>query len=85
MIYFVYILRTSSNSLYTGITNNLEKRLGEHKNKTKKSAKYMRNFASFTLVYKEKFPTRSEALKREYELKQLSKKEKEELVTSQEL
>ena len=51
MIFTVYILRTSSNTLYTGITNNLEKRLGEHRNKTKASAKYMRIFKSVELEY----------------------------------
>ena len=68
-MYTVYILKTSKNTLYTGITNNLEKRLYEHKLKGKKSAKYMRAFDSFKLVHTEKFDTRSEALKREIEIK----------------
>ncbi|OGG06150.1 hypothetical protein A2872_04240 [Candidatus Gottesmanbacteria bacterium RIFCSPHIGHO2_01_FULL_42_12] len=80
MSYFVYILRTSKNTLYIGQTNNLEKRLAEHLNKKRRSAKYLRPFSSFTLVYKEEFPTRNEALKREWQLKQLSKSKKEELV-----
>ena len=85
MIFTVYILRTSSNTLYTGITNNLEKRLGEHRNKTKASAKYMRYFESFILVYKEKVKTKKEALKREWILKQLTKSEKEDLIKSNNL
>ena len=76
----VYILRTSSNTFYTGQTNNLEKRLEQHKDKTSKSAKYMRSFKSFKLVYKEKCPTLSKALKREIELKKLSHAEKEALI-----
>ncbi len=80
MNYTVYILRTSSNTFYTGQTNNLEKRLKEHKNKTSKSAKYMRSFKSFKLVYKETHSSRSKALKREVELKKLSHKEKEALI-----
>ncbi len=80
MAYTVYILRTSSNTLYTGQTNNLEKRLKEHKNKTKRSAKYMRSFKSFKLAYAENHPTLSKALKREMELKKLSHTKKELLI-----
>lgn len=80
MTYTVYILRTSSNTLYTGQTNNLAKRLREHKSKTGKSAKYMRSFKSFRLVYSETHPTLSQALKREFELKKLSHAEKETLI-----
>ena len=79
-MFFVYILRTSSNTLYIGQTNNLEKRMAEHKSKTIKSSKYVRSFKSFELVYSEQFNTRSEAMKREYELKQLTKLQKEKLV-----
>ncbi len=81
MKYFVYILRTSSNTLYTGQTNDLEKRIKEHKAKNNKSSKYIRSFPSFELVYFEKHSTRSEAMKREWELKQLSKSKKEELIS----
>lgn len=79
-MYTVYILRTSKNTLYTGITNNLKKRLSEHKLKGEKSAKYMRSFSSFELVHTEIYNTRSEALKREAQIKQLTKKEKESLI-----
>ena len=80
MNYFVYILRTSSNTLYIGQTNNLEKRLREHKNKSSKSAKYIRYFNSFKLVYSELFSTRQEAMKREWQLKQWSLVKKEALI-----
>ena len=79
-MYTVYILRTSKNTLYTGQTNNLEKRLLEHKSHSKKSAKYMRAFESFELVYTEKYKTRSLALKREAEIKRLTKTQKEILI-----
>jgi putative endonuclease len=79
-MYFVYILRTSGDTLYIGQTNNLAKRLAEHKSKSVRSAKYLRAFASFELVYTEKFKTRTEALKREYQLKQLPKADKELLI-----
>ncbi len=83
-MFYVYILRTSSNTLYIGQTNNLEKRIKEHQAKTIKSSKYVRSFPSFELVYSEQFDTRSEALKREYTLKQLTKAQKEALVTGSE-
>ena len=80
MPYTIYILRTSSNTFYIGQTNNLERRLKQHKNKTSKSAKYLRAFKSFEIVYTEVCPTLSRALKREMELKKLSHGEKEILV-----
>ena len=81
-MFYVYILRTSANTLYVGQTNNLEKRIKEHKSKTIKSSKYVRSFPSFKLVYSETFTTRSQALKREYELKTWPKVKKEALVLS---
>lgn len=80
MVYFVYILRTSSNTLYIGQTNNLKKRLKEHKNKSSRSAKYIRYFSSFILVYTEKYSTRKEAMQREAQFKKLSKAKKEALI-----
>lgn len=79
-MFYIYILRTSSNTLYIGQTNNLEKRLEEHKNKSAKSAKYIRYFDSFELVYSEKFSTRQEAMKREWQLKQWPRAKKEALI-----
>ncbi|OGM28160.1 hypothetical protein A2962_02115 [Candidatus Woesebacteria bacterium RIFCSPLOWO2_01_FULL_39_61] len=82
MKYFVYILRTSSNTLYISQTNNLEKRIKEHKDKSSKSAKYIRYFKSFELVYSEKYLTRKGAMKREWQLKKWSKAKKEALIES---
>lgn len=79
-MYFVYILRTSSNTLYIGQTNNLEKRLREHQNKASKSAKYIRYFKSFSLVHSEKYLTRKKAMKREIQLKRWSRSKKEALI-----
>lgn len=81
MSFYVYILRTSSNTLYAGQTNNLEKRLKEHKNKSSKSAKYIRYFKSFKLVYSEKFLTRREAMQREAQLKKWPKAKKESIIS----
>ena len=80
MPYYVYILRTSSNTLYIGQTNNLEKRLKEHKSRTSKSAKYLRLFSSFQLIYKEEYPTRKEAMQREAQLKRWTRSKKEALI-----
>lgn len=66
--------------MYIGQTNNLPKRLGEHTKKTSKSAKYMRYFKTFDLVYTEVFKTRQEAMKREYQLKQWPRVKKEALI-----
>lgn len=74
------MLRTSKNTLYTGQTNNLEKRMAEHKSHTIKSSKYMRSFDSFELVYTEKLDSRSLALKREAQIKKLTKLQKESLI-----
>lgn len=79
-MYLVYILRTSSNTLYIGQTNNLKKRLLEHGAKSSKSAKYIRYFRSFALVYSEKYSTRQAAMKREWQLKKWSRKKKEALI-----
>ena len=79
-MFYVYILRTSSNTLYIGQTNNLEKRLKEYQSKTSKSAKYIRYFSSFNLVYSEKHKTRKEAMQREWQLKKWSRKKKEAII-----
>ena len=68
-MFYVYILCTSANTLYVGQTNNLERRLAEHRNKVTKSARYIRYFDSFELVYQETYKTRQEAMKREWKLK----------------
>ena len=82
MVYFVYILRTSSNTLYTGQTSDLERRLKDHKEKSSRSAKYIRYFPSFDLVYTETFPSRIEAMRRELQLKKWPKAKKEALISS---
>ena len=80
-MYFVYILRTSANTLYIGQTNNVEKRLREHQSKSIKSAKYVRYFDSVSLVYSEKYATRKEAMRRETQLKKWSKAKKEAIIS----
>ena len=77
-MYYVYIIRTDKNTLYTGQTNNLEKRIIQHK--SGKGSKYLRSFKSFDLVYTEKFTSLSLAMQREWQIKQMVKARKEELV-----
>jgi putative endonuclease len=70
----VYILRCKDGTLYTGYTNNLEQRMQKHEEG--KGAKYTKGRGPFQLMYIEKFMTKNEALKREYEIKQLTRKGK---------
>ena len=80
MSYFVYILKCSDNSLYTGIAKDLEKRIKQHNGKIKGGAIYTRNKRPVTLSYFEEFETRSKALKREFEIKKLTREEKKKLI-----
>jgi putative endonuclease len=74
----LYMLRCRDGSLYTGITNNLEKRLEAHR--SGKGAKYTRGRGPLELVYMEKCEDKSAALKREVEVKKLSRDEKIQLI-----
>lgn len=67
--YHVYIVKCNDGSLYTGITNDLERRLSQHNGKTWGGAKYTHSRGPVELVYVEKYPTRKEAAKREWEIK----------------
>jgi len=78
MPYFVYILKCKDKSLYTGITNNLAKRFEAHKKGT--GARYTRSHPPKKIVYSEKYSNRSRALKREAEIKRLSRQEKLKLI-----
>jgi len=78
MHWLVYMLECSDNSIYTGITNNLENRLKKHQSGD--GAKYLRGRLPIKLIYKEFFINRSEATKREISIKKMSKKEKKILI-----
>ena len=78
MNWLVYMLECSDNSIYTGITNNLEERLKRHQSGN--GAKYLRGRLPIKLVYKENLINRSEATKREISIKKMSKKEKKILI-----
>ena len=75
---YVYMIRCKDGSLYTGWTNNLEKRFRNHCEG--KGAKYTRGRGPLELVYYEVFEDKREAMRREYEIKQLKKCEKEKLI-----
>lgn len=75
---YVYILKCSDNTLYTGWTTDLEKRLKVHN--TGKGAKYTRVRLPVEIVYFEEFEDKKDAMKREYAIKQLSRNEKLKLI-----
>lgn len=75
-MYYVYIVKCSDETLYTGIATELERRMEEH-NGSDKGAKYTRVRRPVRLVYSEEYPDRSTASKREYEIKKkMSRAEK---------
>ena len=77
MTWFVYLLRCCDNSLYCGVTNDLQKRIAKHS--TGKGAKYTRSRLPVELVWKSSGTDKSTAHKAEYYIKQHNKREKEDL------
>ena len=80
--WLIYILECRDGSLYCGITNNIEKRLKQHKGEIKGGAKYTRSHWPCKLVYEEKSANRSKALQREGIIKKMSKVKKQTLINS---
>lgn len=76
---YTYIVKCSDNTLYTGWTNDLEKRLKAHNQG--RGAKYTKSRTPVVLVYYEEFPDKASAMRREYEIKKLSRREKEMLIS----
>lgn len=76
--HIVYILRCKDSTLYTGYTNDLEHRLEMHRNG--KGAKYTRGRGPFQVMFVERYSTKEEAMKREYQIKQLTRKGKYQLI-----
>lgn len=77
-MYFVYLLECIDNSVYTGITTNIERRLKEHI--SGKASRYTSAHGAVRILYTEEFKDRSGALKREAEIKKLKREEKLHLV-----
>jgi len=77
-MYYLYILLCKDNSTYTGVTNNIERRFLEHKNK--KGGHYTSSHGAVKIIYKEEYPTQKEALKRERQIKGWRREKKENLI-----
>jgi putative endonuclease len=80
MAYYTYIVRCADDTLYTGITTDIERRLDEHNGDADNGARYTRIRRPVQLVYAVEFPDRSSASKEEVRIKRLSRKQKEELI-----
>ena len=79
-MYYVYLLRCADGTLYTGFTNDLARRLAAHN--AGRGAKYTRSRLPVELVYWESFSNKSSALRREYAIKQLPRRQKLTLIQS---
>lgn len=75
--FYVYILKCNDGSYYTGYTDDLEDRLKEHNGELSGGARYTRSHRPVELVYSEPFQNQSDALKREAEIKKMTRAEKE--------
>ena len=80
---YTYMLKCSDGTLYTGWTNDLEKRVEAHN--SGKGAKYTKARRPVELAYYEEFETKEQAMKREYAIKQLGRKEKQKLIAGKEV
>lgn len=80
-MHYVYILECDDGTLYTGYTTDPDRRLDEHN--AGNGARYTRGRTPVELVHTEEYETRSDAMSREYEIKQLSQDEKQKLSRSQ--
>ncbi len=75
---YTYIVECKDKTLYTGWTNDLQKRIKTHNDG--KGAKYTKSRLPVQLVYYEVYETKQEAMRREYEIKQLTRKQKKKLI-----
>lgn len=82
-LWYVYLLRCSDLSLYTGIAKNMQRRLFEHRYDRRRGAKYTRAKGVLRIEYYECCHSRSAACKREAAIKRMSKRSKERLANSQ--
>ena len=78
MAYYTYMVKCSDGSLYTGYTNDLDKRIRAHNDG--KGAKYTKSRIPVELVYFEEYPTKEEAMSREWHIKRLTRPEKEKVI-----
>lgn len=80
-MWYIYVVRCTDNTLYTGITTDIQRRLNEH-NREETGAKYTKAKRPVFLAYLETAKNRSQALKREACIKMLSKQQKEDLISA---
>ena len=80
-MHYVYVLRCADDTFYTGYTTDVERRVAEHDDGA--GAKYTRGRTPVELVHVERFESRSAAMRREHEIKQYSRAEKERLVADE--
>lgn len=81
-MYYTYMLRCEDNSIYTGMTTDLERRFSEHHSKSEKCAKYTLNHTAMKIEVAWESATRSSASKLEYNLKKLTKAQKESIINN---
>lgn len=81
--WFVYVLRCGDDTLYTGVTTDVKRRVKEHNQDDKLAASYTRGRRPVKLVYQEICSDRSQALKREIGIKRLKRDQKEALIATQ--
>ena len=84
-MYYTYMLRCSDNSIYTGMTNNLERRIADHLSKNKNGAKYTKSHNAVKLEAAWKSKDKSLACKLEYQIKNLTKAQKEDIIKGQKI
>lgn len=84
-MYYTYMIRCEDNSIYTGMTNNLEKRIEEHISKSKNGAKYTKSHNAVKLETAWRSKDKSLACKLEYQIKNLTKLQKENLINGEKL
>jgi putative endonuclease len=78
--YYVYVLHCADDTFYTGYTTDVDRRVNEHE--AGRGAKYTRGRTPVEVVHVESYASKSEAMSREYEIKQYSRAEKERLIES---
>lgn len=78
MVYYTYMVKCSDGSLYTGYTNDLDRRVSAHNSGN--GAKYTKSRRPVELVYYEEFDTKEEAMSREWHIKRLTRPEKEKII-----
>ena len=79
--WYLYLIRTAQGQLYTGISTDPVRRLRQHRGELAGGAKSLRGKGPLTLVYQQPYPCRASASKAEYQIKQLSKAAKEQLIS----